>query len=63
MNVIYYVLGAIFTFVGQVVYSYFRNGGQVVLNSQSVTQLFIVSAIAGISFFLADYLMSRVSKS
>lgn len=63
MNVIYYVLGSIFTFVGQVVYNYFRNGGLVVLDSNTVTQLFVVSAIAGVSFFLADYLMSRVSKN
>jgi hypothetical protein len=63
MNIVYYVLGSVFTFVGQVVYAYFRNNGVVTLNQASVVQFFLIAAIAGVSFFLADYLMSRVSKS
>jgi hypothetical protein len=62
MNIIYYVLGAVFTFIGQIIYGYFANGGNYTLNQPIVISLFIISTIAGISFFLADYIMHKVSK-
>jgi hypothetical protein len=62
MNIIYYVLGAAFTFIGQVIYRYFAGGSVLVLDQAAVFQLLIISSIAGISFFIADYIMHKVSK-
>lgn len=63
MAFIYYLVGAAVTFVGTIVYRYFSSGGSYVLNQITVNDTFFLSLVAGVSFFIADFIMSKTKSS
>lgn len=58
MNVIYYLLGGFLTLIGIITYRFFQNGSYVI-NQSNLVDLLATAIIAGIAFFVADYLMSK----
>jgi hypothetical protein len=59
MNIIYYAVGSFVTFIGIIIYRFFAGSGVVVLNNTTIIEYGITALIAGVSFFVADYLMSK----
>jgi hypothetical protein len=58
MYIVYYVLGSFIYLVLWVLYTIFKLGS-IELTPNSLVEVAIQSAIAGLSFFLADYLISK----
>jgi len=63
MAFIYYLVGAAITFVGTIIYRYVSGNGVYLLNQINVTDTLFMSLVAGVSFFLADFLMSKTKSS
>lgn len=63
MAFIYYLVGAAVTFVGTIIYRYFSNNGVYVLNQTNVSDTLFMSLVAGVSFFIADFIMSKTKSS
>lgn len=61
MNFVYYLVGAFFTLIGIIVYKYIINGA-VTINTPFITEFGLISLIAGLAFFLADWLLQKVGK-
>jgi hypothetical protein len=62
MNIAYYFIGSLFTFVGIVIYSFFTPPAGIILNNELVIKYGIISLIAGLCFFLTDWVMQKASK-
>ena len=63
MAIIYYLVGAAMTFVGTIIYRYVSGNGVYILNQVNVTDTLFMSLVAGVSFFLADFIMSKTKNS
>lgn len=61
MNFLFYVGGAVLTFLGIIVYRFFQNSGVLTLTQASVFDVAITAGIAGIAFFITDYIGKKNS--
>jgi hypothetical protein len=58
MQVFYYILGAFLFIVMSIVYSVIKLGG-ISLNVPTLIDYCVSGLIAGVAFFVADYLMAK----
>jgi hypothetical protein len=63
MNLIYYIVGAFTTFIGIIIYRLVSNNGVYTLSQASLMDVGIISLVAGVAFFAADWLMSKTRSS
>lgn len=59
MNILYYLVGSVSTFLGILIYKFFSQNGSLLLNSDIVIDNAIIAGVAGVAFFATDYLMSK----
>ncbi len=59
MNIFYYLVGAFITFIGVITFRIIEGSGIYELNPNNLIENGIISLIAGISFFMADYFMKK----
>ena len=61
MNFVYYLVGAFFTLIGIIIYKYIANGA-VTISTPFITEFGLIALIAGLSFFLADWILQKVGR-
>lgn len=65
MNIIFYLIGSFFTFLGIIIYNFFDESGggsgTLVLNNEILIEYGILALIAGLAFFVTDYLFKRMN--
>jgi len=61
MNILFYVIGSFITFLGIVTYKFISNNASLTLNQANVLDMAITAAIAGVAFFITDYISKKKS--